>query len=160
MLLTQKRNTGSRNPLPNSAKAGPPLLLRKSPVPVQSWVAHADLIPRHRLSTIMNADRIIVVGDGTILESGDHETLIRSRGKYADLWSKQVFLKPKKSGKGASESTTPSTLINDLEPEAAETELFKAQAATDTGKRREGPKSEQTSESKRTSEGRGSEVDS
>ncbi|SPO03993.1 related to vacuolar membrane protein HMT1 [Cephalotrichum gorgonifer] len=79
----------------------------------------------HRLSTIMNADRIIVIGDGTILESGDHETLIRSGGKYANLWSKQVFLKPKKKGKGVSESTTPSTLINDLEPETAEAELVK-----------------------------------
>jgi len=73
----------------------------------------------------MNADRIIVIGEGTILESGDHETLIRSGGKYADLWSKQVFLKPKKASKGDTQSSTPSTLINDLEPETAEAELSK-----------------------------------
>lgn len=117
-------------------------------------------IIRHRLSTIMNADRIVVIGDGTILESGDHETLIRARGKYADLWSKQVFLKPKKAGKGASESTTPSTLINDLDPETAEAKLFEAQVATGTGKGHDGSTDSQTVGDKETSEGRGSEVDS
>lgn len=108
----------------------------------------------------MNADRIIVIGDGTILESGDHETLIRSGGKYADLWSKQVFLKPKKPKEGASESTTPSTLINDLEPETAEAELLKAQAGTDTNKGQEVSGNGRKTESKESSEGRASEVDS
>ena len=105
----------------------------------------------------MNADRIIVIGDGTILEAGDHETLIRSGGKYADLWSKQVFLKPKKTTHGVSESTTPSTLINDLEPETAEAELSKAQAV-DTGKEKK-ERDGKAGEGK-TSEGHGSEVDS
>ena len=108
----------------------------------------------------MNADRIIVIGDGTILESGDHETLIRSGGKYASLWSKQIFLKPKNS-KGASESTTPSTLINDLEPETAEAELIKLQAATKNSEEgQEGAGNGKTVEGRKTSEGRGSEVDS
>ncbi|CAN8098919.1 unnamed protein product [Discula destructiva] len=49
----------------------------------------------HRLSTIMNADRIIVVDNGTILEQGTHESLISAGGKYAELWSKQTFIKPK-----------------------------------------------------------------
>lgn len=40
----------------------------------------------------MNADRIIVVDDGTILEQGTHESLISAGGKYAELWSKQVRL--------------------------------------------------------------------
>lgn len=115
-------------------------------------------VSRHRLSTIMNADRIIVIGDGTILESGDHETLIRSGGKYADLWAKQVFLKPKKVGKGASESTTPSTLINDLEPETAEAEMIKVQDGN-TGKGQKRLRDSQAIEGK-TSEGHGSEVDS
>lgn len=44
----------------------------------------------HRLSTIMNADRIMVVDDGTILEQGTHESLISAGGKYSELWSKQV----------------------------------------------------------------------
>lgn len=105
----------------------------------------------------MNADRIIVIDDGTILESGDHETLIRSGGKYASLWSKQIFLKPK-NGKQASESTTPSTLINDLEPETAEAEMVKLQAAIKDAEERAG--NGKTTEGGKTSEGRGSEVDS
>lgn len=38
----------------------------------------------------MNADRIIVVDDGSILEQGTHDKLIAAGGKYAELWSKQV----------------------------------------------------------------------
>lgn len=38
----------------------------------------------------MNADRIIVVDDGMILEQGTHESLISAGGKYSELWSKQV----------------------------------------------------------------------
>ncbi|KAG9254473.1 uncharacterized protein F5Z01DRAFT_655385 [Emericellopsis atlantica] len=50
----------------------------------------------HRLSTIMNADLIVVVEKGKIIEKGDHESLIAVGGRYADLWSKQAFLKPHK----------------------------------------------------------------
>jgi ABC-type multidrug transport system fused ATPase/permease subunit len=53
------------------------------------------LVVAHRLSTVMNADRIIVVDQGQILEEGDHDDLIARGGKYANLWAKQIFLKPK-----------------------------------------------------------------
>ncbi|WKT44406.1 AAA ATPase domain [Fusarium oxysporum f. sp. vasinfectum] len=52
-------------------------------------------IVAHRLSTIMNADRIIVVENGEILEQGNHDELIVAGGRYADLWSKQVFVRTK-----------------------------------------------------------------
>ncbi|KAG6072079.1 hypothetical protein E4U16_005656 [Claviceps sp. LM84 group G4] len=47
----------------------------------------------HRLSTIMNADRIVVVEGGQVVEQGNHDELIVAKGRYADLWSKQVFLR-------------------------------------------------------------------
>ena len=43
----------------------------------------------HRLSTIRKADLILVVRDGRIVEQGTHETLLRARGYYHDLYSKQ-----------------------------------------------------------------------
>ena len=53
------------------------------------------LVVAHRLSTVMNADRIIAVDQGQILEEGDHDELIARGGKYASLWAKQIFLKPR-----------------------------------------------------------------
>ncbi|KAI1119547.1 hypothetical protein F5Y14DRAFT_7482 [Nemania sp. NC0429] len=52
-------------------------------------------IVAHRLSTVMNADIIFVVADGQVAEQGSHEELIAKNGKYAELWSKQIFVKPK-----------------------------------------------------------------
>jgi ATP-binding cassette, subfamily B, bacterial len=39
----------------------------------------------HRLSTVRDADQIVVVGHGRILESGDHESLVEDGGRYAAL---------------------------------------------------------------------------
>jgi ABC-type multidrug transport system ATPase subunit len=54
----------------------------------------------HRLSTVMNADTIFVVANGQVVEEGSHESLIAKRGKYAELWSKQIFVKPKEQKEG------------------------------------------------------------
>lgn len=43
----------------------------------------------HRLSTIKNADLILVLKDGDVIESGDHDTLMRKGGFYADLYNSQ-----------------------------------------------------------------------
>ena len=43
----------------------------------------------HRLSTIRKADVILVVKDGHIVEQGKHEELLRRKGYYHDLYSKQ-----------------------------------------------------------------------
>jgi len=43
----------------------------------------------HRLSTIAAMDRLIVMDQGRIVEEGNHETLLRRGGLYAQLWSRQ-----------------------------------------------------------------------
>jgi ATP-binding cassette subfamily B multidrug efflux pump len=43
----------------------------------------------HRLSTIAAMDRLIVMDRGRIIEEGDHESLLRRGGLYAELWSRQ-----------------------------------------------------------------------
>jgi len=49
----------------------------------------AVIVIAHRLSTVVNADRIHVLKDGRITESGDHERLIRLGGQYARLYKQQ-----------------------------------------------------------------------
>ena len=43
----------------------------------------------HRLSTIRNADEILVMDEGKIVEQGNHDALLKIKGKYCDLWEKQ-----------------------------------------------------------------------
>lgn len=43
----------------------------------------------HRLSTILNADMIFVVKNGRIIESGNHQSLLKRNGYYKELYSKQ-----------------------------------------------------------------------
>ena len=43
----------------------------------------------HRLSTVCNADRILVVRDGDIVESGKHEELLARGGFYSELYNSQ-----------------------------------------------------------------------
>ena len=47
------------------------------------------LIIAHRLSTAANADNIIVLDKGIIIEQGTHKSLILEKGKYFEMWGKQ-----------------------------------------------------------------------
>jgi len=44
----------------------------------------------HRLSTVMNSDKIVVFDEGKIVEVGDHKSLLKKKGKYAELWKYQT----------------------------------------------------------------------
>jgi ATP-binding cassette subfamily B protein len=48
-----------------------------------------SFIIAHRLSTIRRADRILVIEEGRIVESGSHSELLRLRGKYYQLYTRQ-----------------------------------------------------------------------
>lgn len=49
----------------------------------------------HRLSTVVDADIILVIKDGGILEHGPPQELLAAKGKYYDLWCKQVGITSK-----------------------------------------------------------------
>ncbi|CAK7272972.1 hypothetical protein SEPCBS57363_005417 [Sporothrix epigloea] len=82
----------------------------------------------HRLSTVMNADTIIVIADGEIVERGSHDHLIQAGGKYATLWSKQVFM-PRKDKTKTPDLGKATDLVNDLTPEVTISEVTKANKA-------------------------------
>jgi len=52
-------------------------------------VGHTSFIIAHRLSTIKNADIIFVMNHGDVVESGNHDELLKQGGFYADLYNSQ-----------------------------------------------------------------------
>lgn len=56
-----------------------------------------SLVIAHRLSTVANLDRIVVLDDGKIVEQGSHQDLLKAGGTYSKLWSRQsgAFLEEK-----------------------------------------------------------------
>ena len=51
-----------------------------------------SFIVAHRLSTIQEADIILVMKDGNIIEQGNHESLLAKKGFYADLYNSQFAI--------------------------------------------------------------------
>ena len=61
--------------------------LTESPDPDSALVT---LLVSHRLSTIRRADRIVVIGDGSVLEDGTHDELMAQGGRYAGMFTAQA----------------------------------------------------------------------
>ena len=63
----------------------------------------AVILIAHRLSTVVDADRIILIEYGKIIEEGTHAELIEKKGKYFEMFTTQSYLY--KSNKGDINST-------------------------------------------------------
>ncbi|MCW8884221.1 MAG: ATP-binding cassette domain-containing protein, partial [Motiliproteus sp.] len=50
---------------------------------------HTSLVIAHRLSTVVDADQIVVMGQGEIVEQGSHQQLLALDGHYARMWNLQ-----------------------------------------------------------------------
>jgi ATP-binding cassette subfamily B protein len=48
------------------------------------------IVIAHRLSTIRHSDTITVLDDGSIIESGTHEELLKNNSQYSKLWNVQT----------------------------------------------------------------------
>jgi ATP-binding cassette subfamily B protein len=48
-----------------------------------------SFVVAHRLSTIQDADNIIVMNHGSVVETGTHNSLLAAHGFYADLYNSQ-----------------------------------------------------------------------
>jgi ATP-binding cassette subfamily B protein len=48
------------------------------------------IVIAHRLSTVVHADEIVVLEAGRVVERGSHAALLRKRGLYAEMWSRQA----------------------------------------------------------------------
>ena len=49
------------------------------------------ILVSHRVSTVKNADQIVVLRNGRIIERGTHDELLALGGYYADLYQKQLL---------------------------------------------------------------------
>ena len=51
---------------------------------------HTTLVIAHRLSTVVDADRILVMAAGRVIESGTHAELLAAGGVYREMWELQL----------------------------------------------------------------------
>ncbi len=51
------------------------------------------VIIAHRLGTVVNADNIVVIDKGQVVQQGSHQTLLEKEGLYRSLWQEQQRVK-------------------------------------------------------------------
>ncbi|MEO8373801.1 MAG: ABC transporter ATP-binding protein/permease [Sphingomonas bacterium] len=61
------------------------------------------IVIAHRLSTVVNADEIVVLEAGEVVERGTHSELLRQNGLYAEMWTRQAQEREEESEKVAAE---------------------------------------------------------
>lgn len=71
------------------------------------------IIVAHRLSTVINADQILVLRNGQIAERGSHEVLLAKEGAYAEMWMKQ---QQSETGDSSSDTETKDRSTEKLQP--------------------------------------------
>ena len=76
------------------------------------------IVIAHRLSTVINADEILVLDKGLVVERGNHETLLAQNGAYAALWRRQQRDEPEDVSPDPDEDA----LLADLEQEKQDRE--------------------------------------
>ena len=53
-------------------------------------VGRSVIVIAHRLSTVVDADRIVVLEHGRVVEQGTHAALLALGGRYARMWNRQL----------------------------------------------------------------------
>jgi ATP-binding cassette subfamily B protein len=61
-------------------------------------VGRTSVVIAHRLSTVKHADQIVVLGDGHVLEVGNHDALLANKGPYYNLVKNQLQLEAISNG--------------------------------------------------------------
>mgnify|MGYP001592925453 FL=1 len=59
-----------------------------------------SFVVAHRLSTIVSADKILVIRNGSITESGSHRELLKKKGYYYSLYTNQLLEDKEMESKG------------------------------------------------------------
>ncbi len=81
------------------------------------------LVIAHRLSTVINADEIIVIDAGQVVERGTHEQLLEKGGLYAGMWNRQREADAAREKlREVAEEITPRDKPNAAPPKVAESE--------------------------------------
>jgi len=65
---------------------------------ITSQRQHITIMIAHRLSTIMHADRIYVLEQGNVIETGSHSSLLEEKGLYYAMWRQQIGERKEISG--------------------------------------------------------------